>query len=332
MRDSRLTLALDAGAVSLPSEGVIAVYRPRADEDLSALPKDRVAIIQGFKPDHDAWAARGYACAPAADGSYAAALVCVPRAKAEGQALIADAVARTNGGPVMIDGQKTDGIDSLYKALRKRGDVTPALSKAHGKFFVFIGAPDACADWVATAAPMVDGFVTAPGVFSADAIDKGSALLIEALPPKLKGSAVDLGAGWGYLSSELLKRDTIREMHLVEAEFAALDCARQNVTDPRAAFHWADVSDFKPKEKFDIVITNPPFHTSRAADPAIGQAFLAAAARIVAPSGQVFVVANRHLPYENHLATLFADVQEIGGNNVFKLLRAVRPSGTRGRR
>ncbi|MDH3263441.1 MAG: MFS transporter, partial [Paracoccaceae bacterium] len=93
MQASRLTLALDAGALALPPEGWIAVFGPRAGYDLSALPKERVDVIQGFRPDHDAFAAQGYATAVAPSGRYAAALVVVPRAKAEARALIAGAAA-----------------------------------------------------------------------------------------------------------------------------------------------------------------------------------------------------------------------------------------------
>jgi 16S rRNA (guanine1207-N2)-methyltransferase len=70
---------------------------------------------------------------------------------------------------------------------------------------------------------------------------------------------------------------------------------------------------------------NPPFHTSRAADPALGQAFLQAGHSVLAPGGRLWVVANRHLPYENTLTGLFAQVSEIGGDASFKVLEAVRP-------
>lgn len=325
MRESRLSNALETGVVPLPEDGRIAAFGPRADTDLSALPKERVHVIQGFKPDYDAWAARGYDCAVLPEGNYAAALVLVPRAKAEAHALLAEAMTRTGGGPVIVDGQKTDGIDSLLKACRKRAEVSATVAKAHGKLFVMTAPAGAFDDWRAAAAPSPDGFCTAPGVFSADHIDRGSALLAGALPARLKGRVADLGAGWGYLSAQALKRDGVTEIHLIEADHAALDCARANITDPRARFHWADATAFTPDEPFDVILTNPPFHTSRAADPALGQAFLAAAARMIAPSGQLWVVANRHLPYERALAGLFREAEEVTGDAGFKILRATRP-------
>ncbi len=64
MRSVRLTYALESAAFALPDHGRILVLRPRAGDDLSALPKDRVLVVTGFKPDHDHFAAQGFACVP----------------------------------------------------------------------------------------------------------------------------------------------------------------------------------------------------------------------------------------------------------------------------
>ncbi|MEX5727716.1 16S rRNA (guanine1207-N2)-methyltransferase [Rhodovulum iodosum] len=328
MADSRLSLALASGAAVLPADGTICVVNPGAGSDLTALPAERVRIVQRRKPDHDAWAARGYRVAAVPEGDCALAVLYLPRAKDEARDLLADAVTRTRGGPVIVDGQKTDGIDSLLKACRARGHVGAPLAKAHGKLFVFGAAPDAMADWrVAEPAPIEGGFVTLPGVFSADGVDRASCLLADALPG-LKGRVADLGAGWGYLAARALAASPdIAEMHLIEADHAALDCARINVADPRARFHWADATRFAPENAFDAVICNPPFHAGRSADPELGRAFLRAAAAMLAPQGALYVVANRHLPYERELGALFREVAETGGDAGFKVIRASRPQG-----
>jgi 16S rRNA (guanine1207-N2)-methyltransferase len=79
----------------------------------------------------------------------------------------------------------------------------------------------------------------------------------------------------------------------------------------------------------DAVVMNPPFHTSRDADPAIGQAFIRAAHGMLAQNGKLWVVANRHLPYESTLGEFFAEVSEIAGDRSFKVLEAVRPRRSR---
>ncbi|GAB1364767.1 hypothetical protein MASR1M32_40030 [Rhodobacter sp.] len=170
MRSERLERALQDGAWVLPSEGRIAVYRPRAGDDLSPLPKERVVVLTGFRPDHDHFAGLGYAVEPAAP--YAAALVCLPRARDHARALLAEAAASVvPGGLIAVDGQKTDGIEAALKDLRKRMPVGEALSKAHGKLAVFAAGP-ALTDWAAQETRF-EVFTTRPGVFSADGPDRG---------------------------------------------------------------------------------------------------------------------------------------------------------------
>lgn len=321
---SRLSLAVQGGDVRLPEAGRIAVFGPTSGRDLSALPQDLCHIITGFRPDHDHFSGLGFACATQPEGRYGASLVCAARSKPLSQARIARAAAVTDG-PVIVDGVKTDGIESLLRACRGRVDLAPPLSKSHGKLFHF-PAQDVFADWSRDAGQEIEGgYVTVPGVFSADAVDPASRLLAAHLPEKLGARVVDLGAGWGFLSAEVLTRAAVTRLDVVEADHAALACARQNVADPRAVFHWQDATRWRPEQAVDSVVMNPPFHTGRKADPDLGRAFIAAAAEMLGARGQLWLVANRHLPYEPDLAAAFAEVSEAGGDRRFKILHCARP-------
>ena len=317
----RLTLAVAAGALSLPPAGRIAVIGPQAGADLSALPEARLHVVTTLWPDHDHFARLGYDTGAGIAGRYAAAIVHLPRARALAQARLA-AVAAVCDGPVFVDGDKTSGVEAMLRACRRRGRVSEPFSKAHGKLFR-IDPPFGFRDWAAPSRQVIaDGFVTAPGVFSADAIDPASRLLADHLPPAPGCHVVDLGGGWGYLSARLLERDSVVRLDLVEADLAALDCARVNLTDPRARLHWADATSWRPEEGADAVVTNPPFHTGRDADPELGRAFIAAAAGMLKSSGSLWLVANRHLPYEATLHAHFKSVCEVGGDARFKVLSA----------
>ncbi|MEO9573111.1 MAG: methyltransferase [Tateyamaria sp.] len=327
MISDRLPLALDA--VTLPSDGLIAVLHPASGADLSALPRERVLVVSPMATVCAGFAARGYEVAPElpAGTRFATSVVCLTRARAEAQALIAGAMARTDG-LVIVDGQKTDGADSMLKAMRARGDVSAPISKAHGKIYWADGGAD-FSEWVKRPELQPGGFWTAPGVFSADGVDPASELLVQALPEVMVGTVADLGAGWGYLSAHILTRD-VKAVHLVEAHDMALQCARHNVTDPRAEFHWADATRWTPPVQVDAVVMNPPFHAGRAADPSLGRAFIATAARILKPHGALWMVANRHLPYEEALTDAFTKVVDLDGDARFKLVRAERPKRKRG--
>ncbi len=326
---ARLTLALEAGGLVLPETGTISVLSPTPDTDLSALPRDRVQVVSPFKPWFDAFEASGYDCVPHSDAPCAMAIVSMPRAKARARSLIFQAASRSSG-LVVVEGAKTDGIDSILKELRKHLHIGDPIAKAHGKIFWFRADSDALSDWRAPERIEAEGFLTAPGIFSADGVDPASHLLANFLPKRQLGRhVVDLGAGWGYLGLQALGAPQIQTVDLVEADHIALECARLNLRDPRARFHWADATRWSPDEPADSVIMNPPFHTGRQADPALGREFIAAAARILSPSGQLWMVANRHLPYEATLDEHFARMQETAGDTRFKVLHATRPRRTR---
>lgn len=323
MAQSRLSTALDAGLLPLP-DGPVALLRPPAGMDLAALPRDRLRIVTTWKPDHDAWTAAGLAVATEAAPA-AMAIVAVPRSRRLAHALIAEA-ARI-APRVAVDGARTDGVDSLWREVRARGIAVTDIAKAHGRLFWF--APGrALDDWQAPQPGRgPDGFWRQAGVFSEDGIDRGSVLLAAALPARLPARMADLGAGWGFLAAAVLSREGVATLDLIEAEARALDCARLSLTDSRASFHWADVTAFSPARDYDGIVMNPPFHgaAGRAADPALGRAFIAAAARMLAPGGQLWMVANRHLGYEGALTAAFRQVAEIGGDASFRVLHAARP-------
>lgn len=321
----RLSLALDAG-LEIP-DGPVVIRHPTLETDLSAFPE---ALVE--TPDFLVAQVLGAAGRVLEDdiARYAATVVIAPRSKDLARDLIALAAATTDG-PIIVDGQKTDGIDSLYKACRSRADVQGTVTKAHGRCFWMQADADAFGDWQ-WSQPDVHGFALAPGVFSADGIDPGSYALAEVLPEKMQGRVADLGAGWGYLSAVALARG-VDHVDLVDTNAMALACAQANVTridGGSASCHWDDATNWTPSDAPDHVIMNPPFHQGRKGTPDLGAAFIRNAARILAGRGTLWMVANRHLPYEDVLNTCFGHVVELEGppgTQGFKLFQATKPQG-----
>lgn len=333
MTPNRWTLALENGEMSWPEEGRVLALRAHGDDDFTALGQDRLQAAQGFFPDHERLNARGVSVAAMPDGDYAAALVRIVKSKTESLSLFAMAMDHVvPGGVIAVDGQKTEGIESILKAVKRVMAIDGVISKSHGKIFWLTRpdeVPEGIADWRAVPRAIEGGWVTAPGMFSSNGPDAGSELLA-ALVPKMKGAVADLGAGWGYLAASVLQEQkAIASLDLIEAEWSALEAAKINVTDERARFFWADATRFEPDQRYDAVISNPPFHTGRAADPALGQAFIVAAARMLKPSGQFFMVANRHLPYEATLKQHFGTGAMLAEMEGYKLYHASKPKKQR---
>lgn len=250
------------------------------------------------------------------------ALITLPREKARAKSWIAQASQAVGSGIVVVDGAKTDGVDAILRAVKSRTkSLLGQISKAHGRCFWFSGGM--FDDWLPQMQD-IGGFSTYPGVFSADGPDPGSRALLAHLPV-LSGRIADLGAGWGFLSQNILKYDSVSELHLVEADNDAVTCARHNISDARAQFHWSDVTTWAPGMKMHAVVMNPPFHEGRKGKPELGQAFIQTAARILMPKGQLYMVANRHLPYETTLQATFAKITSINTSGRFKVLVADTP-------
>jgi len=254
----------------------------------------------------------------------------IARSKPQTLGLIAQAYdALDIGGTLVVNGDKTYGIESHQKTLRKLFEIDGVASKAHGKVFWLTKntRPDILDQWLQGMAPVEieQGFQTQAGVFSAGHVDKGSMLLLDNLTNRIGGRCADLGAGWGYLSRAILERsEKITSLDLIEADFNALNCARLNVTDQRAHFHWDDATQFAGKG-YDFIIMNPPFHQTRKAEPDIGKAFIAKASTMLAPKGQLWMVANRQLAYEETLDAHFGQVTPVTETTQFKVINASRP-------
>ncbi len=288
--------------------------------------------VTGFRPAWDrVVAGHGRVALSAPEGAAALALVCVPRVRARALARVAEALrALAPGGWLLIDGQKTDGVEALVKAVRAVLPVTGVAAKAHGKI-LWMPRPDTLpaelARWEAQAAPrpLDDGTLIAPGMFSADGIDPATELLIRHIPADAEGPAADLGAGWGALARALLARAPgVTACDLVEADHASAEAARANVTDSRARVHWADAARWDGGP-YRLILSNPPFHAGRAADPALGQAFIATAARCLHPKGRFLMVANRQLPYEATLEAHFRRWEPVHTDTRLKIIGAALP-------
>ncbi len=327
----RFSLELDI--LPLP-EGDVLFIRAVDGATSRLVGEKRLLCEQTFKPEYERLLNAGFRVETKAAGRFNLVLLNATRSKTETLGNIARAWSMLeSGGTMLVNADKTEGADSLLKHLRGALPVSNSHSKSHGRLIRLDKTNAPAPDWPQALEPSlnVDGFQTVPGIFSADHADAGSSLLAGHFGPDLKGKIADLGAGWGYLSVLALQKcPDISEIHLFEAEANAIDCARMNVTDPKAGFHWADVTILASVEPFDAVICNPPFHASRAADPSLGNAFIAAAARNLKPNGKAWFVANRNLPYEATLEATFVKVTRVAQDSGYKVFLCERPK--KGRR
>ncbi|QTC90395.1 class I SAM-dependent methyltransferase [Brevundimonas goettingensis] len=232
------------------------------------------------------------------------------------------------GGRLDVMAPKDKGGSRLKKELEAFGVEIGETAKAHHRRCVVI-KPEAMtgvdAAIEAGAPRLVEGLEawSQPGVFAWDRIDGGSALLAQVLPP-MKGAGADLGCGYGALATVVLRSPAVTALKLVDTDRRAVEAAKRNVEDPRASFDWADVRTLDEGGDLDFIVMNPPFHDGGAEDRRLGQAFIRKAAGMLKKGGVLWLVANRHLPYESELKDAFKRVTPVGDGGGYKLFEAVK--------
>lgn len=332
-----LLLPFATGTLRWPVEGGALFVRARDGWPLHQQALPGLVCEQTFKPAYDALQRSGFDVHEHAGGAtYPLVLLLPPRQREEARALFARAVASASDGGIVIACMPNDeGAKSGQADLARLAGPLHVLSKQHCRVFwsgPLQGAVDAdlAAQWTALDVPraVVNGrFLSRPGVFAWDRIDAASALLAEHLPRDLAGRGADLGAGYGYLATEVLARSPgVTALDLYEAESRALELARCNVTPPNVdvGFHWYDVTVGLP-HRYDFIVSNPPFHAQgREGRPDIGRAFIAAAAQALVSGGRLWLVANRHLPYEAVLDASFGRVRTVAQQGGFKVIEGIR--------
>src|SRR6476619_5028556 len=108
---------------------------------------------------------------------------------------------------------------------------------------------------------------TAPGIFSPDGLDKGTAVLLREVPePPASGNLLDLGCGWGPLALTLGLLSPAATVWAVDVNERALELTRENgqrlgIGSLRAA-RPQDVPD---DQRFDAIWSNPPIRIGKEA-------------------------------------------------------------------
>lgn len=324
----------------IPAGGVVAVYRAVPGNYLALVRQTaKVNVIQTDKPLADELSRLGYLQDESTMTGVRLAIVFATKHREE--ALYHLALAAENleeGGTLIVTAANNLGAPSLERRTAELMGGVESFCKHKCRVFQAVKRservnPELLQSWKQAGELRrieATGYYSRPGLFSWKSIDLGSRLLAESLPDDLQGCGADLGAGYGYLSRMALEQAPgIRVLHLFEAERKALDAARRNLAEFESRcelhFHWADVTAGLGVSGFDFVLMNPPFHVGRGALPALGRSFVQAALKALKPGGRLFMVANRHLPYEGELQALSAIVESEVQDSGFKLIVARLP-------
>ena len=164
-------------------------------------------------------------------------------------------------------------------------------------------------------------FITDAGVFSRDGLDRGTELLLEALPP-LSGRVLDLGCGWGAVGVALGKRWPELEIVMTDINSRAVELARRNLAENGVKATVLQGDGFAAVEGcFDAIVTNPPIRTGKA----VIYGLFAQARDYLTPDGALYVVIRKQQGAPSalkYLKEIYARAETVDRASGFHVLRA----------
>lgn len=311
--------------------------------------------LSGFKVDHwsDSWLSqcavrKNYrrnrlAAEPrfirsidALEGTYDYVLIKVPKTTA----LLEDQLSRLHGhlhaaslviGAGMVRHLNRSSFQCFEDAF---GSVHTSLAKKKAR--LLFSAIDASVKPIAARKPteFIDAELGFPlyghaNVFSRHRLDAGARFFLstfEQLPAAAK--VADLGCGNGVLGIACQRLQPAAHVTFIDESYMAIESARlgyrRQFPDHEASFIVGDGLVEFESGSLDLILCNPPFHQQHTIAEQTAITMFTESLRCLRDGAELWVVANRHLPYRRVLRRLFGEVELAAAGPRYTVYRVVK--------
>lgn len=183
--------------------------------------------------------------------------------------------------------------------------------------------------------PDLDLWLCAHGAtFGGTKVDVGTRFLLEFIPDMRPdaATAIDLGAGNGTIAAALaMARPGLRVIATDQSAAAVASTAATALANGLSgqieAVRDDALGSFAPASA-ELIVLNPPFHVGATVHAGIALKLFAAAARVLAPGGELWCVYNRHLEYKTALGRAVGTTRVAGRNSKFTVTVSTKPATT----
>lgn len=164
------------------------------------------------------------------------------------------------------------------------------------------------------------------GVFSGGRLDKGTAILLDSVPPPpAQGDFLDLGCGWGPIALSLASASPQARVHAIDVNERARQLTAANAKDLGLSNIAVSEPDAVAARQFDLIWSNPPIRIGK--EPA--RALLKRWIERLAPSGTAYLVISKNLGGDSYHRFLAEDlgmqVERIRSQSGFRVLEVSPP-------
>lgn len=208
---------------------------------------------------------------------------------------------------------------TLQRSMREQGD-----SRMFEAVRLKADAKSPLDAWVKTAdIDLGDGpreWICFPSLFAGGVLDVMTKWLLEKLaitasdsPEWCEGKArvLDFACGTGALAAGFQRIRPAAKLTILDADTVALEAAQRNLPKAKAVVGdgLGSLVDGEFESCFDMIVSNPPVHRGHPDDLRVAMALLVEAPRLLREGGELWLVAQEHVP----IGRLFALTAEEGG-------------------
>lgn len=324
LRNPELLVANTPLFINLPEDGFIDAFIELNKETNISCYNTNFIDYQAIKAKHDVKVTSLFSSVYQSNLLHDLVILTFPKSKAELAFTLASiAPYLAENVTVLLVGEKKGGIQSAPKLSQHYLNSCQKVDAAR-HCFLFAGTVQTeqfnkafdVNEWFKEYKITVENIeltiASLPGVFSQKKLDVGTSLLLKNLPDNMSSNVLDFGCGAGVISCFIGKKHPDTTLSLLDVSALALTSAEKTLeSNGLKATIFASDSLSNVQNKYQFIVSNPPFHQGVNTHYQATENFLSGIKNHLKNKGIITIVANSFLRYQSIMEKNIAETKVI---------------------